>query len=277
MCRTPDGTPPPPRGLTPGPSMRAFRPAILAIAAVAGIALAMGTDPVQAESTVVVAPAPPHNLWTELLRDVVRYAIPDGYVDDSDWGHTRKIFAGVEIERGRNGLPRISKEKRTVRHGLWRKYRITLRNPDETLSIEVEPRDTAGGTGFVIVIRSRIRITAHLEHWVNGVKGINFETIADATVRMRIVGQLAIHSEPVPGRLLPDLVLEPSIERVHLRLADFDLHKFGLARGDLAEELGDRSRCVVEKLLQSREKDLLKKARRTIDRHRDDLRLSLGR
>jgi hypothetical protein len=216
-------------------------------------------------------------VWSDILTAIAREALPDKFEDRSHWGKTKEIFAGVDVEpNGNRLLPRISKREIEVRHGFWRKHRVDLINPERTFQIAIDNirPGAAGVTEFDAKVTLRARITANVEHWVRGVKGFNMEIVSDATVVMHAACCLACRSERPAGSALPELVLEPDVQAIKLRLADLHVEKFGELRGDLAEELGNGSRGFVEDLLQRREDELVAKARREIDKRRDDLRLS---
>jgi hypothetical protein len=218
--------------------------------------------------------------WSHLVETLILSAIPDGYEDKRHWGQTTEVFDGVDVElRDGRFLPRISKEKKTVRHGRWRKYRIDLVKPEKTFRVEIGKVQTLepGVTSFTLSVFARIKVTTRYENWVRGVKGFNMESVSYATVVLRAGCRLGVRSEYVQGSLLPDVVLEPEVRTIRLYLTDLDTHKLGVIGGDLAEELGDGWRPVIEDLLQKREQDLVAKARREIEEHRDELRLSAGR
>lgn len=215
--------------------------------------------------------------WSEIMTAIARAALPDRHEDRSDWGKTKSIFAGMEVEsRGDRILPRISKREVDVRHGVWRKHRIELIHPAQTFQIKIRNVRPAGPgvTDFAVVVVLHARVVANLEHWVRGVKGFNMELVCNVRVSLHAACSLACRSEYRPGSVVPDLVLDPHVKEIKLRLNDLHVEKLGELRGDLAEELGNGSRRFVEDLLQTREDDLIGRARREIEKHRGDLRVS---
>lgn len=204
-------------------------------------------------------------------------AIPDGYEDRRHWGMTTEIFDGFDVElRDDRLLPRISKEKKTVRHGFWRKYRLDLVKPEKTFRVEisklrpVEP----GVTDVHVSVFARVKVTGKFENWVRGVKGLNMEVVSYASVVLRLQCRLAIRGDYSAGHVLPDLVFDPEVRGLRIYLTDLDTHKIGVIGGDLAEGLGDASRESIQNLLRKKERDLLTKARREVAEHKDELRLS---
>jgi hypothetical protein len=212
--------------------------------------------------------------WSETLHAVLLTAIPDKYEDLSHWGKTNEIFAGVRIQQ--RGLHlRFSDRKRTVKHGAWHRYKIELIDPSKTLKLLIDQIQPVGAAAFRFDIRlaAKLRCRADFEHWVLGVKGLNFTVVSEADVRVVAHCQLAIHTERRGGSLLPDLVLDPRVNGVELFLSHLETRRIGEIRGDIAEELGDRSRHYIENLLQAQESRVVKKANEAIEKKRGNLRI----
>ena len=105
-------------------------------------------------------------------------------------------------------------------------------------------------------------------------KGLNLKVVSDATVHVYATCRLAIRTEFRPNSLLPDVVLEPSLESLKLRLTNLETHRIGVIGGDVAEEIGNGSRRFIADLLKDREAKVLKKVNAAIAKKRDALRLS---
>lgn len=216
--------------------------------------------------------------WSALVESVVKEALPHDYENRKHWGMTRKTFSGVNVRN--DGLKvRISKRTREIRHGNWRRYHIELPNPERNFSFDIQriANPEPGLYTFEVAVTSKVRITTHFEQWTLGIKGINLSTVSHATLRARLFCQLQLRHEKVPGRLLPDLVIEPKVRQARLALSDLDVHHIGKIGGDLAELMGDSSRWMVEDLLQGQEEKIVTKANKTIEKKRDKLRLSTGK
>jgi hypothetical protein len=85
---------------------------------------------------------------------------------------------------------------------------------------------------------------------------------------------LSIQTETRPNRLIPDVVLDPRINRISLALSNLDVRRIGEIRGDVAEAIGDGSRRFIEDLLKAQEGRVLTKANEAIDKKRSSLRSS---
>ncbi len=212
--------------------------------------------------------------WSEILRAVILTAIPDKYEELRHWGQTNEVFSGVRVQqRGFN--IRVSERKATVNQGAWHRYKIELIDPAKTLKIiieQVQPMGT-GEFQFQIRLASKLRCRADFEHWVLGVKGLNFTVVSDADIQIIANCHLKIRRESNRARLLPDLVLEPRVNNVQLFLTNLEVRRIGEIRGDLAEGIGDTSRHYIENLLQTQEGRAVKKANEAIDKKRSQLRI----
>jgi hypothetical protein len=237
-------------------------------------------DPHSADSSD--AAAAPHDAHTaderlsQLVEAVVREAIPQTFENTKHWGKREMVPNGLDIET--EGLRlRISKRERAVRHGFWRRFRVTLLNPHETLHLRMENvRSPAPGQlRWDQFVSLRANVEARFEHWNLGVKLLNASTAAEATLELHADCSLTLRFETDEDSLAPLVVLKPTVHDVHLRLPDLDVSKFGTVRGSVAKELGHGWEEILEDLLQTQEKSIRKQAQKSIDKRSDDLRIPL--
>lgn len=213
---------------------------------------------------------------SHLVETIVREAIPRQFENDKHWNKRTKVVNGLDIETKR-GLPRISKRERAVRHGFWRRYQVTLINPQETLHLRIDNlrSPSAGEFRWDLFVSMRANVEARFEHWNLGVKLLNGSTNADATLNVHADCSLKISLEADAESSLPVVVLRPTVHTIHLTLPDIDVHKFGKVEGPVVREIGSGLEDIIEELLQSQEKSVLKQAQKSIDKHEDDLRIPL--
>ena len=213
--------------------------------------------------------------WTDVIRSVLLTAIPDKHEDRKHWGKQRVVFDGVRVQQ-RGVHLQVSERRKLVNDGAWHKYRIELPRPEERLQLTLSQIHSEGPGTFSCAVHVVVkpRCTAWFEQWVLGVKGLHLKVVSDATVHVYATCRLAIRTEFRPNSLLPDVVLEPSLESLKLRLTDIETHSIGVIGGDVAEELGNGSRRFLADLLKDREAKVLKKVNAAIAKKRDALRLS---
>jgi len=215
--------------------------------------------------------------WAEALRSVLLTAIPDKYEDTKHWGKTRNVIGGVKLNQ-KNGALRVSKRKKTVNHGNWYKYRIELLDPQKNLSLALN-QWTLNGPGdysFQLVLTTRIRCHAKYEQWMLGIRGLSFPLETDVVVLMKAKCQLTMTTERQPKSFLPDIVLKPVVKTVELRIKDLSTRRIGELRGNLADELGNGLKPIIEDRLQKQESKVVKKANQAIEKKQSDLRVPVS-
>ncbi|WP_010588123.1 hypothetical protein [Schlesneria paludicola] len=212
--------------------------------------------------------------WTEALRVIVLTAIPDQYEDRQHWDKTNEIFDGFRVKQ-RGFDIRVSERKRTVKHGAWHKYKIELIDPVNTLKLVIDQFQTVSAKQFrfSVNLASKLRCRADFEHWMLGVKGFNMTVVSEADVRIVARCSLTIRPEMCRKSLLPDLILEPRVNEVHLILTGLDVKRIGEIRGDIAETIGDGSRSFIESVMHAQESRVLKKANEALQKKSGSLRI----
>ena len=214
---------------------------------------------------------------SELVESIVRAAVPRTFEDVRHWNKHEKVFAGVKVKT--DGLNvRISKRTKVVRHGFWRRYTVTLIDPERTLKVRISDVQSLGGGLWTFTVTADVRanVLVRFEHWNLGVKLFNTSSEANASLRLRSDCSLkvAVESDDKTG---PVVVFTPDVKTVKLSLPNLDVKKFGELRGDVATDLFDGLENVIEDLLETQEGNVRKQARKEIARHQDDLRIPLGR
>jgi hypothetical protein len=193
---------------------------------------------------------------SSFIEEIVREALPAEYEDRDDWGRKVRLLS------------------KRVNHGLWKRYRVKLLNPEHRFRLELRNvRAHAGGMACEVAVTARARVVARAESWNYGVKAWSTDASTDVTVKIVADCELRWRTEERASEWLADLVLEPHVRDVRLRLTDVDVRRVGLLRGDAAEALGNGSRRFVEQLLERQEPRVLKKVRREAEELQDRLRI----
>jgi len=216
--------------------------------------------PATQETPAEIAAPPKPPTLNDLIKQVLIEAVGDEYVDTKNWDKQKDRFDGVKIR----GL-KISKRKKAVNHGLWQRYKVSLIRPEETLQIEVKQlpsRTNSNAVPFQISLKMRAHVEATVVNWVWGVKGVNGTSVADATIRMRIL--LDVTPETQFSLTAPlKFSLTPQVHDVDLRLRDLDLRRIGVFRE--VELLGDGMRKAIEAMMETQEKKIRQKLQKKLD------------
>jgi hypothetical protein len=197
--------------------------------------------------------------WARLMRELSQEFIPADYEVRRDWGDTAEVFSGFRVRTSRGRL-RISKRTRRVNHGLWRRFRVQLVHPEDRLSIKLRNvrLEETGGIAGEIVLTARLRCTADAVSWNYGVRGPGATILTDLTLRAVSEWRLVLRNND-PDAWIPEFSLVPEVRSLRLRILDFDVRRIGPIGGDVAGELGDASRLIVEELLERQEPRLLRR------------------
>ena len=229
--------------------------------------------------TTVAAPnVPPAAAAAEeslarVLRTEILENLKGSYHGSEDWGRTTKAWSGIEVE-GKGLKLKFSKREKEVRHGLWKKYEVELVDPHQNLHVRVANlrSDGPGRMAGQVLLDAKLHGTTRLERWRQGVKFLNFKAEADSTVEIRLDFTLAVKF--VPGRFLRDVIVEPKITSVGLKMTEFDLKRVSKIDGWLAHELGDSLKDTVADQLRRREVKVAEKINLAIEKKKDRLRFS---
>ena len=124
-------------------------------------------------------------------------------------------------------------------------------------------------------IRAPMTFTARIQRWNLGVKLFSLTIKGDMRVRLKStasVGFVADYAE-VP----PALVIDPRIEKAEVLLEHFEVDRISNIGGDVAEEWGELMEDVIRDRFLAKQNDkLVAKLNKSIDKERDDLRLSMA-
>ena len=228
---------------------------------------------VQANEPAVVE-APVELCWSDLAREIALNVIPESYRDDRHWDKTERINSGVKVKT-KGGQVRFEPREKKVNHGFWRRFSMSLLNPDQTFQLDIKNvRQTPeGATRFDLFVQVRARCETKFAPWTYGVKGLNGSVESDVTVQALLDCSFRVDSQFEANSVLPAFALKPEFHDLDLKLTDVDTRKIGLLGGWVAEELGNGTRKAFEDLLQSQEKPLLERIRKTVAKKQDRLKL----
>lgn len=200
--------------------------------------------------------------FSEILRGILLESLNSEYVDDRHWGGTTRRFDGFRVQG-----TRISKREREIPHGIWRRFRVNLIQPEKNFHLQfaqLEPTPD-GQIPFSIRIQLRARCETTFVWWTYGVKGINGTTVSDVTLQLKLVLNTSPRLKFDLQRPLPRLELRPKIASLSIDLQDLDVRKFGVLHGDIVKVLGDGATEAVEALIRQQEDKIRKKLQQKLD------------
>ena len=227
-------------------------------------------EPAQSPPAAAVGGVAPEAVAQAVAR-LITDAIPRDYERSKDWGRTKRITTGVRSS-GNFFEFDIHRRKTEVNHGVWKRYRVTLVDPDEHLDVRIDDLRSAGPGR----IACTLFVTAKLHGWARakvynrGVHLIALEAECDTAVRLWLDVEVAIES--APSSYLVGLAIWPQVTAARLKLDDFRLTRVSDVKGPLVRELGDGLRHLIEDELDGPR--LAAKLNRSIEKRRDRLQLT---
>jgi hypothetical protein len=255
-----------PISLTPMTRLKLL--SLLALSLVGGGAALTRSAPVAGSTDPGLAP----EIVAQIAAPLIAEAIPREYERSQDWGRKRKITTGLRSS-GNFFKFDIHRRKREVNDGVWKKYRVTLIEPDNNLSVRIENlrKVDSGRYSLTLFVTARLHGWARATVYESGVHIISLEAEGDTSVRLWIDAEIGF--ETVPGKsFVPGVAIRPVVTGARLKLDNFELTRISDVRGPIVRELGDGLRHLIEDKLSGPE--LVTKINRSIEKRRSRLELS---
>ncbi len=205
------------------------------------------------------------------LRDLVLHNLPTPAVQSKkDWGKQK------ETTRGRlRGNP----VKRLENDGHWRRFSVTVLNPEKTLALGITEAafPEPGKATLTAMIGVDCGLKFEQQLWQNGRRLYSGETRGTCHAALLLKCEVISRSETKPGQLIPDLVFRMRVTEAQLFYEDLKIdHTAGIG-GDGARILGEAIIDAVKRFKPDFERELLDKANAAIVKAADtkEVRISV--
>lgn len=248
-------------------------PSLLAVALILLAAVDTSlAEPAISSATTVGGVAP--DAVAKAVAGLIADSIPREYYRTKDWGRTKRITTGVRSSGNFFDFD-IHRRKTEVKHGVWKRYRVSLVDPDEHLAVRIDNLRSAGPgrIACTLLIAAKLHGWARAKIYNRGVHLIALEAECDTSVRLSLDAEVAI--EAAPSSLLTGIAVRPEITAARLKLDEFRLTRVSDVRGPAVHELGDGLRHLIEDELDG--PTLAAKLNRSIEKRRDRLQLTPDR
>ena len=205
--------------------------------------------------------------------------IPRTISGDKNWGDTKRVWAGVKIRMDGFKL-RTNRRHRELEQGRWIKYQVTLPDIPPAIKVaDVSPSVDAvtGEQSWTITssIVSPMEFEARVQRWNLGVRLFSVTIRGKARIRMNSTISVGFHANY--GEIPPGLVIAPSVQKAELVMEHFEVDRVSKIGGDVAEEWGELlEELLIERLVKRQNEKLVGKLNNSIDKERDELKLSLA-
>lgn len=243
------------------------------------LAVSLGGAPSVAEDATTAeesksADASSLDALEKTLTSLIRDALPSKYENEKQWGMTKQVFDGLKVER-EGWKIETRRRRKPVNHGTWKRYEVTLVDPDEHFQLDLHDVSEIGDGRyrFDVVCSAKLHVFGRLSQWERGVQLISLSADATADARLRIVGTVGMKVDPF--KLPPDISLDPKVTEASLELTKFRLNRVSELHGPLAKHLGEGLREVIDDKVDDVNRTLAAKLNQQIDKKRPKLKLSL--
>jgi hypothetical protein len=122
-----------------------------------------------------------------LASRLIADAIPREYERSKDWGRTKRITTGLRSSGNFFDFD-IHRRKTEVDHGVWKKYRVTLIEPDKNLVVNISNLRTIepGRIGLTLTVSAKLHGWARAKVYDRGIHIIALEAELDTNVHLSI-------------------------------------------------------------------------------------------
>ena len=224
----------------------------------------------------LAAPAKTDSDLDRLITKLVLESIPHTFTDTKKWGQQAERFDGFKRER--NGLKlRVSKRKKMVNHGEWKKYSVSLRDTEEKFAIAVKDmRELPNNSvGFNVEFLADLNVSGRQSKWVKGVQLYSLSANGHAQVRLRLAVELDIKTDR--KTFPPDLLFMPKVTSADVHLDEFRIDRVGKAGGEFAQQLSRHVRPLLDEKIEKKEQGLVDKINKKLAAKQDRLRVPISK
>ena len=224
----------------------------------------------------IVEPAKTDGDLNRLITKLVLESIPHTFTDTKKWGKQAERFDGFKRER--DGLKlRVSKRKKMVNHGDWKKYSVSLRDAEEKFSIAVnDMRELPNNSvGFNVEFLADLDVSGRQSKWVKGVQLYSLSAKGHAQVRLQLAVELEVKTDR--KTFPPDLLFVPKVTAADVHVDEFRIDRVGKAGGEFAQQLSRHVRPLLDEKIEKKERGLVDKINKKLAAKQDRLRLPISK
>ena len=231
-----------------------------------------GQVPEQSQAAPVKANSDLDRLITKLVLE----SIPHTFTDTKKWGQQAERFDGFKRKRDGSKL-RVSKRKKMVNHGEWKKYSVSLRNAEEKFSIAVKDmRELSDNSvDFNVEFLADLNVSGRQSKWVKGVQLYSLSANGHAQVRLRLAVELEVKTDR--KTFPPDLLFVPKVTSAEVHVDEFRIDRVGKAGGEFAQQLSRHVRPLLDEKIEEKEQGLVEKINKKLAAKQDRLRLPISK
>jgi hypothetical protein len=211
-------------------------------------------------------------LVAQLVTPLIAEAIPREFEGKKDWGKTREVTRGLHSDGNFFNFD-IHREKKEVNDGVWKKYRVTLVDPDKNLDVRIDnlQQQESGKYTLTLFLAAKVHAWAKVVVYKQGLRVLSLEPEGDTSIRLWVDAEVGVETVQ-SSSFIPAIELQPVVSDARLKFDDFRLTRIGDVHGDIAKEIGELLRKELQKQLSGTK--LVDRFNHSLQKHPERLRLS---
>jgi hypothetical protein len=206
----------------------------------------------------------------QLIHKAVLAQLPRVHEDASGWGQTIPRPDNLLLPGLKRTVVRVG-DRLELPHGLWRKVRLKVEDPDQDLKIHVRDFQKVDTTTYRLTVAADVamRSETDVQQWVKGLNLASLTARADVGLTVRVECDVSTRLDT--KKLPPALVMEPQVRDLKLDLTSFELKGVTLQRPRIVvqaevEGVGEEFKGALQAVLRSLEPQAKKHAGETLAR-----------
>lgn len=210
----------------------------------------------------------------QFLTKLALESLPVPYVEDKDWGKQSERWDGVKVSF-KNGKLRTKRRKKKVNHGTWDRYEVSLVDPENSFSVNLDNFQELekGQVSFVVRATAKVDVVARQSKWLKGVQLYSISVDGSADVQLEL--SVILGSKMDVAKFPPDLIFDPKIESADISIDNFRIDRVSKAGGEFAQQVTRIVRKKIDQKIAQKEDKLVRKLNEKIEKNRDRFTLSV--
>jgi hypothetical protein len=207
--------------------------------------------------------------FSRLIHRMVVKELPKEIEDKSGWGQIVPLTEPVRFPN----LPRAKVrkgDKEGYPHGLWKKFKVRIPNPEKDLKIDVREFSKLDPKTLRVVVDTEAAVSGdgEVQNWQKGLPLGGASAQADAVIGLHMVFDVGVTL--VVKKFPPDVIVEPKLAELQIDLKEFNLNRVanprtGLAiEGETAKGFGNDMKDMLRGLIKNFEPDIKSRANEAI-------------
>jgi hypothetical protein len=208
----------------------------------------------------------------QLVTPLIAEAVPREFEGEKDWGKTKTVTSGLHND-GNFFKFDIHRQTSEVNDGIWKKYRVTLIEPEKNLEIRIDDMHhlESGKYALTLFVAAKVHGWARAVVYEHSVHVISLDAEGDTSIRLWVDAEVGVETVE-SSTFIPGLQLQPVVTDARLKFDDFKLNRISDVHGKIANELGDLLQKEMQKKLSGPK--LVDRFNHALQKHPERLRLS---